>query len=96
MLHHKSPDTFLIKLFDVFMSIVTLALQGKKQGLAGVHQMTAVDEQVADVVVCRCSDKLSIDDFRNLLQGIILMLHGFLFKFPAKILLFRKNITFAQ
>ena len=48
LFHHKSPDTFLVKLLNVLMTVVTMALQGKKQGLIGIHQMAAVDEQIAD------------------------------------------------
>ena len=63
------------------MAIVALALQGKKQGLVGVHQMAAVDEQIADLAFSLTSYKLPIDNFRNLLQGIKLMLHGFVVDF---------------
>ena len=58
------------------MAIVTMTHQSKKQGLVSIHQMPTVNKQIADFPFSRSADKLSIDDFRDLLQGIKLMLHG--------------------
>ena len=58
------------------MSVVTMALQGKEQSLIGIHQVAAVDEQIADFSISLSSNQLSANDFRDALQGILLMLHN--------------------
>ena len=65
-LHHESTQTFVIQVFDVLMAIVAYARQGEKQGLSGIHEMTAVDEQVADAQSVEGSYELPAYDVCNL------------------------------
>ena len=66
-IHHEGTDTFFVKVVDITVTVVAVALQGKKQGLTRIHQMTTVDEQVADIPMLRLSDQFPVDDFRNVL-----------------------------
>ena len=65
--HHKGAHALVVKIGDVSMSVVAGALQGEEQRLGGIHQMAAVDEQVADLTLGSTTLQLPVDDFGDFL-----------------------------